>query len=90
MNQRYKNFLELLQSGETILLDGATGSELEKRGVKMDNSWCATGSLEGDTLKQIHKDYIEAGAKVIATNTYASNRMVLELAGVDHKYEEIN
>ena len=56
MNQRYKNFLELLQSGETILLDGATGSELENRGVKMDNSWCATGSLEGDTLKQIHKD----------------------------------
>ena len=90
MNQRYKNFLELLQSGETILLDGATGSELENRGVKMDNSWCATGSLEGDTLKQIHKDYIEAGAKVIATNTYASNRMVLEVAGVDDKFEEIN
>lgn len=90
MNQRYKNFLELLQSGETILLDGATGSELENRGVKMDNSWCATGSLEGNTLKQIHKDYIEAGAKVIATNTYASNRMVLEVAGVDDKFEEIN
>ncbi len=90
MNQRYKNFLELLQSGETILLDGATGSELENRGVKMDNSWCATGSLESDTLKQIHKDYIKAGAKVIATNTYASNRMVLEVAGVDDKFEEIN
>ena len=90
MNQRYKNFLEVLHSGETILLDGATGSELENRGIKMDDSWCATASLEFDILKQIHKDYINAGAKIITTNTYASNRMILEVAGVDDKFEEIN
>ena len=90
MNQRYKKFLEVLSSGETILLDGATGSELENRGIKMDNSWCATASLEFDILKQIHKDYINAGAKIITTNTYASNRMILEVAGVEDKFEEIN
>ena len=90
MNQRYKNFLEVLNSGETILLDGATGSELENRGIKMDNSWCATASLEFDILKQIHKDYINAGAKIITTNTYASNRMILEVAGVEDKFEDIN
>ena len=90
MNQRYKNFLEVLNSGETILLDGATGSELENRGIKMDNSWCATASLEFDILKQIHKDYINAGAKIITTNTYASNRMILEGAGVEDKFEDIN
>ena len=90
MNQRYKKFLEVLHSGETILLDGATGSELENRGIKMDNSWCATASLEFDILKQIHKDYINAGAKIITTNTYASNRMILEVAGVEDKFEEIN
>ena len=90
MNQRYKKFLEVLRAGETILLDGATGSELENRGIKMDNSWCATASLEFDILKQIHKDYINAGAKIITTNTYASNRMILEVAGVEDKFEEIN
>ena len=90
MNQRYKNFLEVLNSGETILLDGATGSELENRGIKMDNSWCATASLEFDILNQIHKDYINAGAKIITTNTYASNRMILEVAGVEDKFEDIN
>ena len=72
------------------MLDGATGSELENRGIKMDNSWCATASLEFDILKQIHKDYINAGAKIITTNTYASNRMILEVAGVEDKFEEIN
>ena len=90
MNQRYKKFLEVLRSGESILLDGATGSELENRGIKMDNSWCATASLEFDILKQIHKDYINAGAKIITTNTYASNRMILEVAGVEDRFEEIN
>ena len=90
MNQRYEKFLEVLYSGETILLDGATGSELENRGIKMDNSWCATASLEFDILKQIHKDYINAGAKIITTNTYASNRMILEVAGVEDKFDEIN
>ena len=90
MNQRYEKFLDVLRSGETILLDGATGSELENRGIKMDNSWCATASLEFDILKQIHKDYINAGAKIITTNTYASNRMILEVAGVEDKFEEIN
>jgi len=90
MNQRYKNFMDMLSNEETILLDGATGSELENRGVKMDNSWCGTASLESNTLKQIHKDYIGAGSKIITTNTYATNRMILETAGVDDKFEEIN
>lgn len=72
------------------MLDGATGSELENRGIKMDISWCATASLEFDILKQIHKDYINAGAKIITTNTYASNRMILEVAGVEDKFEDIN
>ena len=90
MSDRYKNLMKRFKGGENIVLDGATGSELENRGVKMDASWCATASLESETLKQIHKDYIEAGADIITTNTYASNRMILEVAGVDDQFKEIN
>ena len=90
MSDRYKNLMRRIKGGENIVLDGATGSELENRGVKMDASWCATASLESETLKQIHKDYIEAGADIITTNTYASNRMILEVAGVDDQFKEIN
>ena len=36
------------------------------------------------------RDYINAGAKIITTNTYASNRMILEVAGVEDKFEDIN
>ena len=90
MSDRYKNLMRRIKGGENIILDGATGSELENRGVKMDASWCATASLESETLKQIHKDYIKAGADIITTNTYASNRMILEVAGVDDQFKEIN
>ncbi len=90
MSDRYKNLMRRIKGGENIVLDGATGSELENRGVKMDASWCATASLESETLKQIHKDYIKAGADIITTNTYASNRMILEVAGVDDQFKEIN
>ena len=90
MSERYENLMKRIHAGENILLDGATGSELENRGIKMDNSWCGTASLESDTLKQIHKDYIEAGSSIITTNTYATNRMILETAGVDNQFKEIN
>ena len=90
VSTRYKNIIEKLNRNEVVILDGATGSELESRGVKMDNSWCGTASLESDILKQIHKDYINAGASIITTNTYASSRMLLETANADDKFEEIN
>ena len=90
VSTRYKNIIQKLNRNEVVILDGATGSELESRGVKMDNSWCGTASLESDILKQIHKDYINAGASIITTNTYASARMLLETANADDKFEEIN
>ena len=42
MSKRYENLMKRIHAGENILLDGATGSELENRGIKMDNSWCGT------------------------------------------------
>ena len=90
MNIRYKEVIKKLENNELIILDGATGSELEHRGVQMDNTWCGTASLQRDVLKQIHMDYIGAGAQIITTNTYASSRMILESAGVQDQFEEIN
>ena len=90
VSSRYSSVIDRLSNGETILLDGATGSELENRGVQMDNTWCGTASLEKEILKQIHKDYISAGSQIITTNTYASSRMMLESGGVGDRFEEIN
>lgn len=81
-----------LQRGDIVLLDGGTGSELEKRGASMDpKAWCGPATLENvDVLEGVHRDYISAGADVITANTYASSRLMLEPAGYAGHFDEIN
>jgi S-methylmethionine-dependent homocysteine/selenocysteine methylase len=81
-----------LQHGDIVLLDGGTGTELEKRGVPMDpEAWCGPATLENAVvLERVHRDYITAGADVITANTYASSRLMLEPAGYADHFDEIN
>ena len=83
---------ERLSDGGQIILDGATGSELERRGVPMDeNAWCSPSvTTHSEVLKSIHKDYIFAGAEVLITNTFAASRQVLEPAGFGDEVRAIN
>ena len=90
MLSRYEKLRNRLNNDELVILDGGTGTELEKRGVIMDQSWCGTASNNTDILKQIHTDYIKVGAQIITTNTYASSRLLLDAAGVGKDFEEIN
>ena len=70
--------------GEVVVIDGATGSELEARGVPMvDKGWAVMAQLEyPDILRQVHVDYINAGAAAIITNTFAAGRHLLEPGGL--------
>ena len=63
-----------LDSGPPLILDGAVGAELDKMGVPVPGpSWCAVAlSTHPDTVRQLHEDYINAGADIITTNSYAS------------------
>ena len=90
MSDRYLKIKEKIHRKELIILDGGVGTELQKRGIEMDGSWCGSASLNTEILKQIHLDYIEAGAEIITANTYASSRLMLESAGLGGNFEEIN
>jgi homocysteine S-methyltransferase len=81
-----------LAQGEVILLDGATGTELEKRGVPMDGvAWSAAAlKTHPETVRQVHADYIRAGADIIITNTFAAARHVLAPAGLGDQVRELN
>jgi S-methylmethionine-dependent homocysteine/selenocysteine methylase len=81
-----------LDNNEVILIDGATGTELQRRGVPMDGlAWSATANLtHPDIVRSVHEDYIRAGADIIITNTFGTARHVLEPAGVGDKFREIN
>ena len=81
-----------IEAGETIILDGATGTELEKRGVPMDDAaWCAAAlATHPETVREVHEDYIRSGADVIITNTFPAARHVLEPAGLGDRFRELN
>ena len=88
----YEKLKQRLDSGEIVILDGGTGSELQKRGADMDPAaWCGAATLENEKLlADIHGDYIRAGADVVTANTYAASRVMLAPAGYGDKVEEIN
>jgi len=81
-----------LRHGGIVVLDGATGSELQRRGVAMDPAaWCGPATLGNvGVLEDIHRDYIAAGADIITVNSYASSRLMLGPAGCGDRFEEIN
>ena len=81
-----------LDGGEVIVLDGAMGTELERRGVPMDNAAWSAASLitHPDTVREVHEDYVRAGADVVTTNTFATARHVLEPAGMGERLRELN
>ncbi len=81
-----------LRAGAVLVMDGATGTELERRGAPMhEDIWCGTAtSTHGDLLRQVHEDYIRAGARVICANTFSTSRNMLEPAGLGERFEELN
>ncbi|HSS65134.1 MAG TPA: homocysteine S-methyltransferase family protein [Gammaproteobacteria bacterium] len=83
---------ERLAEPRTLILDGATGTELQRRGVAMsEHAWCGAGALLApDVLRGVHADYIRAGAEVIIVNSYAAAPHHLEAAGLGDRAEEVN
>ena len=90
MEELYAKFEKRLRNNGILILDGGVGTELQKRGIEMDASWCGTASLHDKKLKGIHSDYIAAGCEIITTNTYASSRFMLDAAELGEHFEEIN
>ncbi|MFL5334674.1 MAG: homocysteine S-methyltransferase family protein, partial [Geminicoccaceae bacterium] len=81
-----------LNRGSAVILDGATGTELQRRGVPMDDvAWCALATASHpDILRAIHGDYVRAGADLVTANTFASARHMLDRAGIGARTADLN
>jgi methionine synthase I (cobalamin-dependent) len=88
----YLQLKKRLDDGGIVILDGPTGTELQRRGAPMDPAaWCGPATLHNDRLlTEIHADYIAAGAEIVTANTYASSRLMLSAAGLGDRVDEIN
>ncbi|MBX6322424.1 MAG: homocysteine S-methyltransferase family protein [Rhodospirillaceae bacterium] len=75
---------ERLRSGPPVVLDGATGTELQRRGVPMDSvAWSAVATeTHPHVLRAVHEDYLRAGAEILTANSFAASRHVLAPLGL--------
>lgn len=87
-----ESWQQQLDTDRIVLIDGATGTELQRRGVPMDKvAWSGAAVLtHPDTVRETHEDYIRAGARVIITNTFGSTRQMLEPAGYGDQVEVVH
>src|SRR5512135_2602497 len=84
-------FRARLSTSRVLLLDGATGTELQRRGVDTTLPlWSARALLQAPAvLHAIHGDYIAAGADIITTNTFRTHRRTLTRAGLGDRTREL-
>ncbi|MGE0479180.1 MAG: homocysteine S-methyltransferase family protein [Phycisphaerae bacterium] len=72
-----------LDAGRILLLDGATGTELERRGVACPAPLWSAAALRThpEVVEQIHREYVAAGADIVVANTFRANPRTLRRAG---------
>ena len=92
-----------LSKGETLLLDGRTGAELQRRGANVlkgattDNiwkagwlkAWSATANIEfSEVVRQVHKDYLRVGADIITSNNFFTIPSRMNSIGLGDRWKE--
>src|ERR1700752_5487245 len=86
---RYAKVRKLFQGGP-VLCDGAMGTMLYSRGVFINRCYDELNLSQPDMVREVHAEYLQAGAEVIETNTFGANAYRLEHFGFGDKIREIN
>src|SRR3954469_13201600 len=77
-------------SQRVIVADGAMGTMLYSRGVFINRCFDELNLSSADMVRQIHQDYVKAGAEILETNTFGATRQRLAAFGMAEKLREIN
>ena len=84
-----KPFLDRLAAG-TVVFDGAMGTMLYARGVFLNRCFDELNLSNPGLVRQVHDEYLEAGADVIETNTFGAHRFKLGPHGLEAQVRKIN
>jgi len=86
MNQ----FVEYLNSADTIVLDGAMGTMLMAAGLSSGGAPEEWNVSNPDPIRAVHRDYIAAGSRLILTNSFGGTRFRLEAHDLGDRVIELN
>ncbi len=80
----------LLDPEQVVLFDGAMGTMLYARGVFINQCYDELALRAPDLVREIHAEYVKAGADVLETNTFGANRTKLAQYGLEEQVATIN
>ena len=88
----YDKIRAKLAAGQTIILDGGTGTDIQRRGAPMSGpTWCAeVNATHGEIVRVVHDDYVRVGADIIAANTFATSPLTFNAYGRDDELLELD
>lgn len=82
-------FLDRL-ADSVLLCDGAMGTMLYARGIYINRCFDELNLSNQSLVSEIHRDYLQAGAEILETNTFGANRWKLLPHGLESKVAAIN
>ncbi len=85
-----KDFRELLANDSVYVFDGAVGTRLYDKGVYINRSYDELNLVSPDLVREVHEEYVNAGADIIETNSFGASRHKLQSYGLEGKLREIN
>ncbi len=85
-----KNFRDLINSDGVYVFDGAVGTRLYDKGIYINRSYDELNIAAPDLVREVHQEYVAAGADIIETNTFGATRHLLQTYGLEGKLREIN
>jgi len=83
------NLLDLLNE-RIVLGDGATGTYLYELGAPLSHCLEELNVTKPELVTRVYREYADAGAQVIETNSFGANRIRLARFGLEHQVSEIN
>jgi len=84
-----ESFWETAQK-RVILADGAMGTEIYARGFFVNRCYDELNLTNPEVVREIHEQYVQAGAEILTSNTFGANRIHLQSFGLGEKTKEIN
>ena len=85
-----RNFREILDSDGVFVFDGAVGTRFYDKGIYINRSYDELNLVQPDIVREVHAEYVEAGADIIETNTFGATRHKLQQYSIENKLREIN
>jgi len=88
-SSKSNTFLDRLQ-GEILVADGAMGTALYTLGISYQSCFEELNESQPDVIESLHREYVEAGAQILTTNTFGANLFRLSEHGFEKRVRELN